>query len=812
MPSTTSFSFVRRSLGPHPGVCGARRGCRGFRASPRPGGRQPALQGCARADRSAGRGPARADDARGEGRAAAHRLGQQARSCSMRTSGSTRRKWRRAIRTASASFTRPSDAAAPISPRVVPGRDIAEHDRSGQRAAALALTRTRLGIPMLFHEEGLHGYRRARARPASRRRSRWPRAGIRTWCARVNAVTAREIARARRARSRSRRWSMSRAIRAGAGSRRPSARIPISSARWASPRSRDFRARQAADLAPGKVFATLKHLTGHGQPESGTNVGPAPISERELRENFFPPFEEAIARTGVGAVMPSYNEIDGVPEPRQRLAAARRAARRMGLQGRDGQRLLRDRASSRTCITSPPTSMTPRRCSRSMPASTSTCPTAALPRRWSTPVRDGRVSGGADRRGGAPHADAQVPRRAVRESLCRCRRSRGADQQCRGARARASRPRSARSCCSRTTALLPLAAAQGGAPKPTIAVIGPNAAVARLGGYYGEPPRHGLAARRHQGQGRQRAPRSSIAQGVKITENDDWWADEVKLADPAENRAADRRGGRGREGCRPRSCWRSATPSRPAARPGPTAISATASSLDLVGEQQDLFDALKALGKPIVVVLINGRPPRRSTRSPSEANALIEGWYLGEQGGNAVADVLFGDVNPGGKLPVTIARNGRPAADVLQRQAVGASRLSVRHDRAALPVRLRPQLHDASRSARRGCRRRRSARRARSTVQVDVRNTGARAGDETVQLYVRDEVSSVTRPVKELQGFQRVTLQPGERADGELHARPRAFAHVELRHAARGRARRVRRSWPVRTRADLKSATLTVTR
>jgi beta-glucosidase len=66
-------------------------------------------------------------------------------------------------------------------------------------------------------------------------------------------------------------------------------------------------------LAPGKVFATLKHLTGHGQPESGTNVGPAPISERELRENFFPPFEQVVKRTGIEAVMASYNEIDGVP-------------------------------------------------------------------------------------------------------------------------------------------------------------------------------------------------------------------------------------------------------------------------------------------------------------------------------------------------------------------------------------------------------------------------------------------------------------------------------------------------------------------
>src|SRR3546814_19243991 len=66
-------------------------------------------------------------------------------------------------------------------------------------------------------------------------------------------------------------------------------------------------------LAEGKVFATLKHMTGHGQPQGGNNVAPAPISERELRETFFPPFRAVVRRTSVCAVMPRYNAIDGVP-------------------------------------------------------------------------------------------------------------------------------------------------------------------------------------------------------------------------------------------------------------------------------------------------------------------------------------------------------------------------------------------------------------------------------------------------------------------------------------------------------------------
>jgi beta-glucosidase len=144
-----------------------------------------------------------------------------------------------------------------------------------------------------------------------------------------------------------------------------------------------------------------------------------------------------------------------------------------------------------------------------------------------------------------------------------------------------------------------------------------------------------------------------------------------------------------------------------------------------------------------------------------QANAIIEGWYLGEQGGHAMADVLFGDVNPGGKLPVTIARNvgqlpnfynAKPSArrgylfDTTEplypfgyglsytRFAVGAPALSA--------TKISP---DSS-----------------VTVSVPVTNTGDRAGDEVVQIYVRDIVSSVTRPVKELKAFRRVTLAPGQ--------------------------------------------------
>ena len=179
------------------------------------------------------------------------------------------------------------------------------------------------------------------------------------------------------------------------------------------------------------------------------------------------------------------------------------------------------------------------------------------------------------------------------------------------------------------------------------------------------------------------------------------------------------------------------------------------------------------LGKPITVVLINGRPAS-TVKISTEANAILEGWYLGEQGGNAVADVLFGDVNPGGKLPVTIPRsvgqlpmfyNAKPTArrgylfettEPLYPFGYGLSYSTF--DIGA------PTL-SATKIATTGS----------VNVTVPVRNTSTRAGDETVQIYVRDTVSSVTRPLKELKAFRRITLAAGESRELTFTLTPEAF-------------------------------------
>jgi beta-glucosidase len=320
--------------------------------------------------------------------------------------------------------------------------------------------------------------------------------------------------------------------------------------------------------------------------------------------------------------------------------------------------------------------------------------------------------------------------------------------------------------------VLPLAVPEANAAPASIAVIGPSAAVVRLGGYYGQPP---VTVSILEGIRTRVGKRASVlfAQGVKITEDDDWWADAVQLADPVANR---------------RLIAEAVSVARQADQivltlgdTEQTSREAWAnshlgdrSSLELVGEQQELFDALRALDKPVVVILINGRPAS-TVKISREANAIIEGWYLGEQTGNAVADVLFGDANPGGKLPLTIPRhvgqlpifyNAKPTArrgylfdttEPLYPFGFGLSYTTFELSAPRLSAaRIGPQ--DGVQ------------------VSVDVRNTGKRAGDETVQLYIRDRISSVTRPIKELKAFQRVTLQPGESRTVTLSLKPDALA------------------------------------
>ncbi|HEX8351427.1 MAG TPA: beta-glucosidase BglX [Pyrinomonadaceae bacterium] len=196
---------------------------------------------------------------------------------------------------------------------------------------------------------------------------------------------------------------------------------------------------------------------------------------------------------------------------------------------------------------------------------------------------------------------------------------------------------------------------------------------------------------------------------------------------------------------------------------------ASRTSLDLPGRQLELLQAIHQTGKPYAVVLMNGRPLSINWVAENSP-AILETWFAGTQGGAAIADALFGDTNPGGKLPVTFPRAAGQQPFYYNQTTTGRPPSGEKYTSKYLDVPVPPLYafgHGLSYTTFRLSNLRLGATRIPASgsvdVTVDVENTGRREGDEVVQLYVRDVAASRVRPVKELKGFQRVTLQPGER-------------------------------------------------
>jgi beta-glucosidase len=205
-------------------------------------------------------------------------------------------------------------------------------------------------------------------------------------------------------------------------------------------------------------------------------------------------------------------------------------------------------------------------------------------------------------------------------------------------------------------------------------------------------------------------------------------------------------------------------------------------SLDLTGIQEELLKAVYETGTPVIVVLINGRP--LSIRWTAEnIPAIVEAWMCGEEGGNAIADILFGDYNPGGRLPITFPRhsgqlpmyyNYKPSREYWIKERKGKY-----VDMSALPLyefgfglsyttfeysnlKITPgEIGPAG----------------EVYVSLDVRNSGKIAGDEVVQLYIDDVFSSMSTPIKELKGFEKINLAPGEKKSVRFKLTP---AHLSF--------------------------------
>jgi beta-glucosidase len=593
----------------------------------------------------------------------------------------------------------------------------------------IAVEESRLAIPLLVGFDVLHGQRTIYPIPLAEAAAFDPTLWERT--AHAAAVEAAEDGIALTFApmldiARDPRWGR---IAEGAGE------DPFVAARFAEAKVRGFQGKSLAD--PGSVAATAKHFCAYGAAFAGLDYGPVDMSERLLHEIYLPPFAAAV-RAGAAAIMPSFNDLCGVPmtmhEPLLRGFLRAR-------QGFDGVIVSDYRAI-------------PELLDHGVAADLAEAAALAL----SAGVDIDMV--GNAYRDGLPVAlerglvtieaiDAAVRRvLALKEKLGLFddpyRRSAGS------ARGREERRALAREAARRSIVLLANDGVLPLAPSlRRIALVGPLAeAAAEMRGPWhaaGDPAdpvtiREGFSAA---------LPDCEIAcvQGVAIADDETAGiapalaactsADLVVLA-LGESAAMS-----GEAACR--------------ADPG------------LPGRQGDLARAFLDLGKPVVVLVSSGRP-LTIPAIVERANAIVATWFLGAEAGHAIADVLTGKCDPVGRLPVTWPRHvGQVPIFYAQRPSGRPADAGNAYSSKYLDIPTEPQFRFGhglayTRFALANLRAGAGTIRAGETItiEVDVTNTGSRPGETTIFLFARDLVASVARPVRELVGFARIALLPGE--------------------------------------------------
>ena len=527
---------------------------------------------------------------------------------------------------------------------------------------------------------------------------------------------------------------------------------------------------QATPEGERPVIATGKHMVGHGVPEGGFNQAPAHIGPRELLDTFLFPFEAAVRGAGIGSVMHAYDDVDGLPCAASRALLTTILRERWGFEGI----VVADYLGIEQLLTlhelvddlSDAAAMTlAAGLDMELPA------TAAYGAPLQSALEDGRV-------------DPALVDRAV-ERVLRMKLQLGLFERPYVDAAAAGPDTSREVAVALEVARRSMVLLENDGTLPlrhdlaTVAVIGPIADSARdLVGDYGHIAHIETLL---ENRGREGVAGSAAPLDLQLADELASWstildAIGARVSSSTEVRHAAGSGIMGGEDADIAAAVEAAKGANVAIlvlgeRSGLTAQCTCGETRDrmelgLPGRQAELFRAVTATGTPVVLVLVSGRPlaiPEEAAR----AAAVLHAWVPGQAGPPAIADVLFGDASPGGKLPVTVPRHvGQVPLFYGHKPSGGRSQWHKDYvDGSHLP--LWPFGHGLTYSRIELGELRVSAPTVGTDgeigVSVDVVNVGERAADEVVQLYVRDLLASVTRPVKELKGFKRVRLEPGER-------------------------------------------------
>ena len=515
----------------------------------------------------------------------------------------------------------------------------------------------------------------------------------------------------------------------------------------------------------GEVFATLKHMAGHGEPEGGNNIGPAHISERTLREIFLYPFEYIVKQGRVRNIMASYNEVNGVPSHAN------------GYMLND---ILREEWGYRGAVVSDYFAVRELHERHAVAASLGEAAMLAirsgvdieLPDREAFPSLVEAVNQG------------QLPEEVLNTAVGRILRQKFDRGLFDNPYVPAGK---ALSNTAADDALVRQAGAEGMillknegvlplAPGLTIGLVGPNADKVLLGGY-SDYPAHFVTLRAGlEDYAKRSGGKVVYSEGTRVTEPGSWYKDTVIAVSAEQDRQRIEVALRelkdvdvivvavGGNELTSREAW---AEGHLGDRP----------TLEMMGTQNELIDALAILDKPLIGLVFGGRP--LDIRNLTErAGAVFQCFYLGQETGHSVADVLSGKTNPSGKLPISLprsvghipayynykptARRGYLFADV---NALFPFGYGLSYTTFELSE---PQLANERISVD-----------GKTTVSVTLTNTGKVAGKEVVQLYLRDEYSSVTRPIKELKGFEKIYLQPGESREVTFQLSPEQLKFLD---------------------------------